>query len=171
MTSRITGDVGGKISGGRIMHRDDIRRSHAGIENILSAFDPVRLDHDLTVIPTQATLEPYGSAIPRPVSLAGDHLRWSDSIQPLARLSRCLLVFMDGTDPLDGTPARLRLQWVLPGHGRRAHRTIGEMRQHLRDCITRMKSIDDSGLTIDDCEVVEHEADNHARYRHVKPHG
>jgi glyoxylase-like metal-dependent hydrolase (beta-lactamase superfamily II) len=32
-----------------------------------------------------------------------------------------------------------RFEWVLPGHGRRAHFSREEMREQLRSCVARMK--------------------------------
>jgi hypothetical protein len=30
-------------------------------------------------------------------------------------------------------------EWVLPGHGRRAHASAAEMKRQLEECIARMK--------------------------------
>jgi glyoxylase-like metal-dependent hydrolase (beta-lactamase superfamily II)/ferredoxin len=139
----------GRFQAERIMHRDDVRRTHAGIENIVSGFDPVRLDHDLTAIPTPGHTRGHLVLLYRDRYLfAGDHLRWSDSIQSLhASRDVCWYSWAEQIRSMERL-LDYDFEWVLPGHGRRAHRTTGEMRQHLKACITRMKSIDD--FAIDD---------------------
>jgi hypothetical protein len=34
-----------------------------------------------------------------------------------------------------------QFEWVLPGHGRRAHFGPDEMRKHLQACVARMKGL------------------------------
>jgi glyoxylase-like metal-dependent hydrolase (beta-lactamase superfamily II) len=70
----------------------------------------------------------------------GDHLAWSDK-------RRGLIAFRDvawyswpeQTKSMERLLS-LRFQWVLPGHGRRAHEPEAVLHQKLIECIDWMKS-------------------------------
>jgi glyoxylase-like metal-dependent hydrolase (beta-lactamase superfamily II)/ferredoxin len=135
----------------RIMHRDDMRHAHAGMERVLSGRGAVRLDHDLIAVPTPGHTRGHMVLLYRDRYLfSGDHARWSDSIQSLhASRDVCWYSWPEQIRSMERL-LDYDFEWVLPGHGRRAHRPPVEMRQHLRDCIVRMKTIDDLRLTIYD---------------------
>jgi glyoxylase-like metal-dependent hydrolase (beta-lactamase superfamily II)/ferredoxin len=128
----------------RIMHRDDIRRAHGGMERVLSGPGAVWLDHDLIAVPTPGHTRGHMVLLYRDRYLfSGDHVRWSDSIHSLhASRDVCWYSWPEQIRSMERL-LDYDFEWVLPGHGRRAHRSAAEMRQHLRDCIVRMKSIDD----------------------------
>lgn len=125
----------------RIMHRDDIGRSLAGIERKLSGDEAVPLDDDLIVIPTPGHTRGHAVLLYRDKYLfSGDHVWWSDNYKSLYASQN-----VNWYSWSEQTRSMERLmdydfEWVLPGHGRRAHFERYEMREHLRDCVNRMKS-------------------------------
>ena len=99
----------------RVMHRDDIGRSLAGIERVMSGHDAVQLDDDLLAIPTPGHTRGHTKSV--------CWYSWPEQIRSFELL-------------LD-----YEFKWVLPGHGRRVHLSSSIMREQLEQCLQRMKQL------------------------------
>ncbi|MEK6325458.1 MAG: MBL fold metallo-hydrolase [Acidobacteriota bacterium] len=124
----------------RIMHRDDIGRSLAGIERVLAGREAVQLDDDLLAIPTPGHTRGHTVLLYRNRYLfSGDHLWWSESYESLHASSNvCWYSWTEQTRSMERLLG-YRFEWVLPGHGRRAHLSSSLMREQLEQCVARMK--------------------------------
>ena len=122
----------------RIIHRAD----SGGIdtERVMEGHEPIRLDKDLLVVPVPGHTRGHVVLLYKNKFLfTGDHLAWSES-------RNGLIAFRDVTwySWPEQTKSMKRLldlefEWVLPGHGRRAHQPRDVMRRKLIDCITWME--------------------------------
>lgn len=123
----------------RVIHRDDSRGIAA--EELLDGSEPVALDEDFLAIPVPGHTRGHIVILYRNKFLfTGDHLAWSDN-------RGGLIAFRDVAwySWTEQTKSMARLldfefEWVLPGHGRRAHQPAAVMRQSLIDCIAWMKT-------------------------------
>src|SRR5262249_58844273 len=69
---------------------------------------------------------------------SGDHLWWSDERNSLsASSSVCWYSWAEQTASMEKLLG-YDFEWVLPGHGRRAHAEKHEMKRYLVDCLVRM---------------------------------
>lgn len=125
----------------RVMHRDDLTRSIKGIDRILSGAEAKELDNDLLAIPTPGHTRGHTVLLYRDRFLfSGDHVWWSDAYASLnASHNVCWYSWQEQTHSMERL-LDYRFEWVLPGHGRRAHASAEEMRAYLIDCIGRMKA-------------------------------
>jgi glyoxylase-like metal-dependent hydrolase (beta-lactamase superfamily II) len=124
----------------RIMHAGDGAARH-GVERIIEGEDAVRLDDDLTIIPTPGHTRGHMLLLYQNKFLfTGDHLAWSPARETLTAFrnvawyswpeqTRSMLKLLD-----------YRFEWVLPGHGRIHRDTPKKMRVHLERCIEWMKA-------------------------------
>jgi glyoxylase-like metal-dependent hydrolase (beta-lactamase superfamily II)/ferredoxin len=124
----------------RIMHGDDMGSSLAGIERVLTGRDAVRLDPEMLAIPTPGHTRGHIVLLYRDHYLfSGDHLWWSESYGSLhASPNVCWYSW----EKQIGSMERLldyRFEWVLPGHGRRAHLSSSLMLEQIEQCVERMK--------------------------------
>jgi glyoxylase-like metal-dependent hydrolase (beta-lactamase superfamily II)/ferredoxin len=124
----------------RIMHRNDIGRSLAGIERVLTGPEAVTLDDDLLAIPTPGHTRGHMVLLYRGRYLfSGDHLWWSLAYESLhASSSVCWYSWTEQTRSMERL-LDYRFEWVLPGHGRRAHLSSSLMHEHLEQCVARMR--------------------------------
>jgi glyoxylase-like metal-dependent hydrolase (beta-lactamase superfamily II)/ferredoxin len=124
----------------RILHRDDLSRSTAGVERVLSGQDAVELDQDLLVIPTPGHARGHIVLLYRDRCLfSGDHLWWSDAYDSLnASESVCWYSWAEQIRSMERL-LDYQFEWVLPGHGRRVHLSSSLMRDQLEACVARMK--------------------------------
>ncbi len=123
----------------RIMHADDNAARH-GVEQIVEGTQPVRLDDELTIIPTPGHTRGHVVLLYRDRFLfTGDHLAWSPARASLTAFrSVCWYSWTEQTRSM----ARLlnyHFEWVLPGHGRIHHAPTAEMHAHLKHCVEWMK--------------------------------
>jgi len=125
----------------RIMHRDDISHSLAGVERKLTGEDPIALDDDLLVIPTPGYTRGHAVLLYRNKYLfSGDHVWWSDNYNSLyASPNVNWYSWPEQTRSMERL-VNYDFEWVLPGHGRRAHFAANDMQRFLKECINRMKS-------------------------------
>jgi ferredoxin len=122
----------------RIIHRADSRGIET--EELLEGQEPVSLDKELLAIPVPGHTRGHVVLLYRDKFLfTGDHLAWSDN-------RRGLVAFRDvawySWPEQTKSMKRLldfRFEWVLPGHGRRAHQSQDVMHQKLIDCIEWME--------------------------------
>jgi glyoxylase-like metal-dependent hydrolase (beta-lactamase superfamily II) len=125
----------------RVMHRDDMGRSTAAIEHPLTGRQPAELSDDLLAIPTPGHTRGHAVLLYRDRFLfTGDHLWWSDTYKSLyASPNVCWYSWREQLASVERLLDH-RFEWVLPGHGRRAHFDPARMREHLEACIARMRS-------------------------------
>jgi len=122
----------------RIIHRADARGIEA--EQILETQEPADIDQDLLAIPVPGHTRGHVVLLYKNKFLfTGDHLAWSDN-------RRGLIAFRDvawySWPEQTKSMKRLldfRFEWVLPGHGRRAHQPQDAMHKSLIDCIEWME--------------------------------
>jgi len=124
----------------RIMHADDHAARH-GVEHVIAGTDAVRLDDELTIIPTPGHTRGHMVLLYRDKFLfTGDHLAWSPERATLTAFrSVCWYSWPEQTRSMERL-LDYRFEWVLPGHGRIHHTSADEMRAHLEHCIEWMKA-------------------------------
>ncbi len=130
-----------KFGATRIMHADD-EAGRYGIEQIIEGEDEVKLDDELTVIPTSGHTRGSQVLLYKSKYLfTGDHLAWSPNRNSLIAFRG--VCWYSWTKQISSMEKLLDydFEWVLPGHGRIAHRSKEEMKKHLTDCIEWMKNV------------------------------
>lgn len=127
------------FSAKRILHRDDVSRSTAGVERVLTGQETVELADDLLAIPTPGHTRGHTVLLYRNKFLfTGDHLWWSEACDSLhASHNVCWYSWTAQTRSMKRL-LEYAFEWVLPGHGRRVHLSSSVMREHLERCIARM---------------------------------
>jgi len=123
----------------RVMHRADSRGIAA--EQLLDGDEPLPLDEDLLAIPVPGHTRGHIVILYRNKFLfTGDHLAWSDNRGRLIAFRD--VAWYSWTEQTKSMKRLLdfRFEWVLPGHGRRAHLPPDVMRQSLIDCIAWMET-------------------------------
>ena len=133
---RWTNDFGAE----RVIHRADVTRSTANVEHVIEGREAVALDKEMIVIPTPGHTRGHSVLLYRDKYLfSGDHLWWSPNYQSLhASWNVCWYSWTEQTRSMERL-LDYEFEWVLPGHGRRAHFSAFEMREHLKNCVARMK--------------------------------
>jgi glyoxylase-like metal-dependent hydrolase (beta-lactamase superfamily II)/ferredoxin len=127
-----------RLGATRIIHRLELSaQPHA--EWVLDGLDPVELAPDFLAIPTPGHTRGHCALLHREFLFTGDHLWWSRN---RGRLTASRDVCWYSWPEQVRSVARLkdyRFEWVLPGHGERAHFPADEMRlqmQRLMDALT-----------------------------------
>jgi glyoxylase-like metal-dependent hydrolase (beta-lactamase superfamily II)/ferredoxin len=125
----------------RALHRDDITRSTSNVERVLVGTDAIRLEHDLLAIPTPGHTRGHSVLLYAGKYLfSGDHLWWSPNYESLhASSSVCWHSWTEQTRSMQRL-LDYEFEWVLPGHGRRAHSSPFAMREQLSRLVARMKN-------------------------------
>jgi glyoxylase-like metal-dependent hydrolase (beta-lactamase superfamily II)/ferredoxin len=124
----------------RIMHQADAS-ARMGVERVISADHPVRIDDDLLLIPTPGHTRGHQVLLYRSkVLFTGDHLAWSPERQSLmAFRDVCWYSWREQIRSMEKLLA-YRFEWVLPGHGRIGQSSAEEMHEHLERCVRQMKN-------------------------------
>lgn len=124
----------------RVLHRDDVRRSTASIEQQPSGVDAIDLGHDVLMIPTPGHTRGHAVFLYRNTFLfTGDHLAWSEHRGHLyAFRDACWYSWSEQIRSMERL-LEYEFEWVLPGHGRPVHLAKDEMRASLERCIAWMK--------------------------------
>lgn len=124
----------------RIMHRNDVSRSTADIERAVTGNDAVALADDLTAIPTPGHTRGHMVLLYRDRYLfSGDHLWWSPNYRSLhASQGVCWYSWPEQTRSVERL-LDYEFEWVLPGHGRRAHASKANMRSELNALLARIR--------------------------------
>ncbi|MFY9609425.1 MAG: MBL fold metallo-hydrolase [Blastocatellia bacterium] len=125
----------------RVLHRDDLTRSTSTVERVLAGNDAIRLEHDLLAIPTPGHTRGHTVLLYAGKYLfSGDHLWWSPNYESLHASSNvCWHSWSEQTRSIERL-LDYEFEWVLPGHGRRAHTSSVEMREQLSNLVARMKN-------------------------------
>ena len=122
----------------RIIHRADAR----GIETevLLDGEEPIALDKDFLAVPVPGHTRGHVVLLYKNEFLfTGDHLAWSDNRGGLiAFRDVAWYSWREQTESMKRL-LDLRFEWVLPGHGRRAHLPYDAMHQSLINCIAWME--------------------------------
>lgn len=122
----------------RIIHRDERVR----MDRMLEGPDPITLAPDLRAIPTPGHTKGHMVLLHRDRFLfTGDHLAWSPRYRHLIAFRRHNWYSWPETVRSMERLASSRFEWILPGHGRRAHFPAGQMRQRMLDCVRWMKEV------------------------------
>jgi glyoxylase-like metal-dependent hydrolase (beta-lactamase superfamily II)/ferredoxin len=124
----------------RVLHRGDVRSHTASVELQPSGNEPVRIDDEVTMIPTPGHTRGHVVYLHRDTYLfTGDHLAWSPSRSHLyAFRSACWYSWPEQIKSMERL-LDYRFEWVLPGHGRPIHLPSAEMRASLERCIAWMR--------------------------------
>jgi glyoxylase-like metal-dependent hydrolase (beta-lactamase superfamily II)/ferredoxin len=123
----------------RVIHRADSGAVQP--ERLLEGTDAAAVDHDVVAIPVPGHTRGHVVFLYRNKFLfTGDHLAWSDNRNRLTAFRD--VAWYSWTEQTNSMKRLLdyRFEWVLPGHGRRAHMMAEDMQQSLRDCIRWMES-------------------------------
>jgi glyoxylase-like metal-dependent hydrolase (beta-lactamase superfamily II)/ferredoxin len=124
----------------RLMHAADGAARYA-VERVIEGEDAVRLDDDLTIIPTPGHTRGHMLLLYKNRFLfTGDHLAWSPTKETLTAFRSVAWYSWP-----EQTRSMMKLrdyqfEWVLPGHGRIHQDTPPRMRAHLERCIEWMKA-------------------------------
>lgn len=125
----------------RVMHARD-GAARRGVERVIEGDAPVRLDDDLTVIPTPGHTR--GSQVllyKNRFLFTGDHLAWSPARETLTAFrSACWYSWDEQISSMERL-LDYNFEWVLPGHGRIHQDAPARMRSHLERCIKWMKRV------------------------------
>src|SRR5712691_799528 len=123
----------------RIIHRADSRGIKT--EELIDGQEPVALGEDLLVQPVPGHTRGHVVLLYRNKFLfTGDHLAWSDTRGGLIAFRDVAWYSWPEQTKSMKRLLNLRFQWVLPGHGRRAHESEEVMHQKLVECISWMES-------------------------------
>jgi glyoxylase-like metal-dependent hydrolase (beta-lactamase superfamily II)/ferredoxin len=111
----------------RIIHRHELA-SQPDAERVIEGSEPVELAPDFLAIPTPGHTRGHCALLHREFLFSGDHIWWSRN---RGRLTASRDVCWYSWPQQVQSVARLedyRFEWVLPGHGERAHFPGEEMR-------------------------------------------
>ena len=122
----------------RIIHRADAAGIRA--EQFFEGQQPTVLDRDLVAIPVPGHTRGHIVLLYRDKFLfTGDHLAWSDNRGGLIAFRDVAWYSWPEQTKSMNRLLDVRFEWVLPGHGRRAHLPFEVMHQKLIDCINWME--------------------------------
>jgi glyoxylase-like metal-dependent hydrolase (beta-lactamase superfamily II)/ferredoxin len=122
----------------RMIHRDDARGIHT--EQFLEGDKPIALDDDMLAVPVPGHTRGHIVLLYRNKFLfTGDHLAWSVRRGGLIAFRDVAWYSWREQTKSMRRLLDLQFEWVLPGHGHRAHRPYEEMHQSLIDCIDWME--------------------------------
>jgi glyoxylase-like metal-dependent hydrolase (beta-lactamase superfamily II)/ferredoxin len=122
----------------RIIHGADARGIDA--EQLLEGEEQVRLDNELVAIPVPGHTRGHVVFLYREKFLfTGDHLAYSDNRGGLIAFRNAAWYSWPEQTKSMRRLLEFRFEWVLPGHGRRAHQPHEAMHRSLLDCIKWME--------------------------------
>jgi glyoxylase-like metal-dependent hydrolase (beta-lactamase superfamily II)/ferredoxin len=121
----------------RIIHRADAHAIPA--EELLDGDEPVGLAADLLVVPVPGHTRGHAVLLYKSKYLfTGDHLAWSESRAGLTAFRSVAWYSWRAQTESMKRLLELQFEWVLPGHGRRAHLPADKMKEQLKGCIEWM---------------------------------
>jgi glyoxylase-like metal-dependent hydrolase (beta-lactamase superfamily II)/ferredoxin len=122
----------------RVIHHADARGINA--EQLLEGDEPVALDKDLLAIPVPGHTRGHVVLLYKNKFLfTGDHLAWSDNRGGLTAFRNVAWYSWREQTKSMKRLLDVRFEWVLPGHGRRAHQSEDVMHRSLIECIEWME--------------------------------
>jgi glyoxylase-like metal-dependent hydrolase (beta-lactamase superfamily II)/ferredoxin len=122
-----------------IHERDKRARLEAG--RLLQGDEPVRFSDDFLIIPTPGHTQGHCVLLYKNKFLfSGDHLWWSRRTGRLgASKGVCWYSWRAQTESMERL-LNYSFEWVLPGHGRRAHYSRAKMSEELSSLVKNMKA-------------------------------
>ncbi|MEM8714251.1 MAG: MBL fold metallo-hydrolase [Cyanobacteria bacterium P01_G01_bin.4] len=126
----------------RILHEDDIGDSTQSVEIQLSGSEPYQLAEDVLIVPVPGHTKGHTVLLYNQMFLfTGDHLAFSARLDHLTGFrDYCWYSWPEQVRSMERL-TRYSFEWILPGHGRRFHAERSDMPNHLRNCVTWMKSV------------------------------
>jgi glyoxylase-like metal-dependent hydrolase (beta-lactamase superfamily II)/ferredoxin len=122
----------------RVIHRADARGIN--VEQFWDGEEPITIDQEFAVIPVPGHTRGHVVLLYRNKFLfTGDHLAWSDNRGGLIAFRDVAWYSWREQTKSMKRLLDFRFEWVLPGHGRRAHQPHDAMHQSLIDCIEWME--------------------------------
>jgi glyoxylase-like metal-dependent hydrolase (beta-lactamase superfamily II)/ferredoxin len=123
----------------RIIHRAD--SGHVAAEQLLDGEEAVEIERGLLAIPVPGHTRGHVVLLDRDKYLfTGDHLAWSDRRSGLVAFREVSWYSWPEQTRSMRRLLGYRFEWVLPGHGRRAHLPADVMQQKLKECVEWMSS-------------------------------
>jgi glyoxylase-like metal-dependent hydrolase (beta-lactamase superfamily II)/ferredoxin len=122
----------------RIIHRHELH-VQPGAEIVIDGVSPVPMGGDFVVIPTPGHTQGHCVLLYRDRYLfTGDHLWWNRGEEQLgASRAYCWYSWSEQIKSMQRL-LEYRFEWVLPGHGQRAHLDAAAMNEQLRGLVARM---------------------------------
>jgi glyoxylase-like metal-dependent hydrolase (beta-lactamase superfamily II)/ferredoxin len=122
----------------RMIHRADARGIET--EELMDGNEPIHLDKDLVAIPVPGHTRGHVVLLYKEKFLfTGDHLAWSDNRGGLIAFRDVAWYSWPEQTKSMKRLLDFRFEWVLPGHGRRAHQPHDAMHRKLIECIQWME--------------------------------
>jgi glyoxylase-like metal-dependent hydrolase (beta-lactamase superfamily II)/ferredoxin len=124
----------------RILHSDEITAGTRNVEIQLTGQEPVSLAPDLLIIPVPGHTRGHTVLLhDQKFLFTGDHLAWSEARHHLTAFRS--VCWYSWTEQIRSMQKLLAypFEWVLPGHGRRYHAPVEEMRQEVKECVEWMR--------------------------------
>lgn len=124
----------------RILHQDDLQPSTQEVEIQLSGTDTVELAPDILIIPVPGHTKGHTVLLYKNKFLfTGDHLAWSPYLNHLYAFKRyCWYSWSEQIKSMEKL-TQYSFEWVLPGHGRRYHGNVTNVKEQMQQCINWMK--------------------------------
>lgn len=124
----------------RVLHRDDVTPTTAGVEQQPEGLDPVQFDDELLMIPVPGHTRGHAVFLYRNRYLfTGDHLAWSPRRERLVAFrNACWYSWSEQTQSMKRL-LDFDFEWVLPGHGRSVQLPRERMKGELERCIRWME--------------------------------
>ncbi|MDB4937235.1 MAG: fold metallo-hydrolase [Labilithrix sp.] len=121
----------------RVMHAADVTSGTRDVEHTIEGDRPVRLDHDLLVVPVPGHTRGSAALLYRELALfTGDHLFATDDGSRLYASREVCWYSWDAQKRSLAALLDLEYSWVLPGHeGRMRSSSTSIMRAHTRDAL------------------------------------
>jgi glyoxylase-like metal-dependent hydrolase (beta-lactamase superfamily II) len=123
----------------RIIHKLELS-AQPDAERVMDGVDDVELAPEFRAIPTPGHTRGHCALLHREFLFSGDHLWWS---RPRGRLTAsrdvCWWSWPEQVRSVKKL-AGYEFEWVLPGHGERAHFDVGEMRREMEKLIGAVTS-------------------------------
>jgi glyoxylase-like metal-dependent hydrolase (beta-lactamase superfamily II)/ferredoxin len=125
----------------RIIHRLELA-AQPDAERVIEGFRPVELAPEFVAIPTPGHTRGHCALLYRNEFLfSGDHIWWSRNRGRLnASRDVCWHSWREQVDSV-ALLDRYSFEWVLPGHGERAHFPLAEMRHRVVELIHAVKAV------------------------------
>jgi glyoxylase-like metal-dependent hydrolase (beta-lactamase superfamily II) len=120
-----------RFGAARIIHRLELA-AQPNAERVIDGFEPVELEPEFLAIPTPGHTRGHCALLHREFLFTGDHLCFSRRKNRLnASWDVCWYSWPEQVKSVERLAA-YDFEWVLPGHGERAHMSAAEMRRQLR---------------------------------------
>jgi ferredoxin len=124
----------------RLLHARDVRGGTRGVERRIEGDEPVRLDHDLLVIPTAGHTRGSTCLLFRDESLfSGDHVAFSRALGHVYAFSGACWYDWDVQIASMERLSAFTFEHILPGHGAPCSFQADEMRQQMQQCVAWMR--------------------------------